>query len=591
MNRVRRRLAAIGLASLLAFVAWPRAGLALELRDTTPALTADEAARAQALLRDVAARLPSTWRNALGVVPVQWRDDLPASVHGRAFAGGLRLRRDLLQRADDRPALAALVHELAHLYDRAAGRPPSRDPWFLSLAGWRDAPLRPWRTRNTFRDRSPDPYERTHPREAFAVQLEHYLLDDDYACRRPALARHFDGVFGESRPHPPCPSALPFVQSAADAASPLLALDPARVYAVDYLFAEGNDAPMSRWGHAMLRLVVCAPGRVPGPGCRLDLAAHLVLSFRAFVDDVQVSHWRGLTGDYPSRLFVLPLAQVVAEYTEVELRGLQSIPLRLAPGEIATLLERAALLHWSDDGRYAFIGNNCAVETARLLQEGVPRLGDLRLMSVTPTGLLRRLRDTGIGDAGVLEDRAGAMRHGYYFEPADAHQQALYAVAKASLDLPWNTAGQWLALPARERGRVADGADLRASAALLLLEQLALRRVEQQARAALKQRLRAPRRAAARQVMALEALLTRPGTLLDGSGHGLPQPAELEALASRSATLQARWQEERRQLLALARTWLPPAMQVELAGTEGNLAAITARVRSLEAGPEAQEAR
>ena len=135
---------------------------------------------------------------------------------------------------------------------------------------------------------------------------------------------------------------------------------------------------MSRWGHAMLRLVVCAPGRRPGPDCRLDLGEHLVLSFRAFVDDVQVSSWRGLTGSYPSRLFVLPLAQVVAEYTEVELRGLQSIPLRLSPAEIATLLQRAAQVHWSYDGRYGFIGNNCAVETARLLQVGVPRLAATR---------------------------------------------------------------------------------------------------------------------------------------------------------------------------------------------------------------------
>src|SRR3546814_3856744 len=85
---------------------------------------------------------------------------------------------------------------------------------------------------------------------------------------------------------------------------------------------------MSRWGHSMLRLVVCAPGRPRGPDCRLDLQYHLVLSFRAFVDDVQVSSWRGLTGSYPSRLYLLPLQQVVDEYTRVELRGLQSIPLR-----------------------------------------------------------------------------------------------------------------------------------------------------------------------------------------------------------------------------------------------------------------------
>src|SRR3546814_2080031 len=88
--------------------------------------------------------------------------------------------------------------------------------------------------------------------------------------------------------------------------------------------------------------------------------------------------WRGLTGSYPSRLYLLPLQQVVDEYTRVELRGLQSIPLRLDDTEIAGLLERAARVHWSYDGRYRFITNNCAVETYKLLHDGVPRLAETR---------------------------------------------------------------------------------------------------------------------------------------------------------------------------------------------------------------------
>ena len=458
----------------------------------------------------------------------------------------------------------------------------------LALAGWQDAPLRPWRTRNAFTGRSPDLYEIENPREYVAVNLEHYLLDPDYACRRPALFAYFSEALGATPPHPSCPADIAFVQAAADAATPLLQLDPARVHAIDYLFAEGNDAPMSRWGHAMLRVVACAPGRAPGPDCRLDLGEHLVLSFRAFVDDVQVSNWRGLTGAYPSRLFALPLSQVVAEYTEVELRGLQSIPLDLAPGEIAALLQRAAQVHWSYDGRYGFVGNNCAVETARLLQSGVPRLAGLPLMSVTPTGLLRRLQRTGVADASVLANPGEATRLGYYFEPADAHQQALYAVARDALQLPWPDVDTWLSLPARERSTRSEGADLRTTAALLLLEQLGQRRIEAEARAALKQRLRAPRRAAARELLALEGLLTRPALLVEGAGYGLPQRAEIEQLSARSSALQAQWQQERSKLLALARTWLPPPLQAELAATEAHLQALGTRLRTLEQalGPE-----
>ena len=47
-----------------------------------------------------------------------------------------------------------------------------------------------------------------------------------------------------------------------------------------------------------------APGRPRGADCRLDLDHHLVLSFRAFVGDVQLSSWDGLTGAYNKRYFM-----------------------------------------------------------------------------------------------------------------------------------------------------------------------------------------------------------------------------------------------------------------------------------------------
>jgi hypothetical protein len=159
------------------------------------------------------------------------------------------------------------------------------------------------------------------------VNLEYYLLDPAYACRRPALFHFFAAHFGSTPPEPDCAPDLVYMQVSTDVnLPPLLQLDPGRVYAVDYLFAESNDRPLSRWGHSMLRLVICAPGRARGPDCRLDLQYHQVLSFRAFVDDVQISSWRGLTGSYPSRLYLLPLDQVIEEYTKIQLRGLQSIP-------------------------------------------------------------------------------------------------------------------------------------------------------------------------------------------------------------------------------------------------------------------------
>ena len=605
MNLKRRLRTAWPALCLLACAGSAQAALQLESVDRS--LTPAQIAATRQLLADAVQRLPTEWVDALEQhIEVEWRADLPAQVHGRAKGRQLLLDRALLDGWMARPrdagiedpatraALAAVIHELAHFYDRTPHGRLSRDPRLLDLAGWQVSPMRlGLRTsHNAFSDRSPDRYELDSPAEFVAVNLEYFLLDLDYACRRPALYHYFAAHFGSVPPPAECAPDFVYVQAVTDAdLSPLLQLNPDRVYAVEYLLAEGNERAMSRWGHSMLRLVICAPGRARGPDCRFDLQYHLVLSFRAFVGDVQISSWRGLTGSYPSRLFVLPLEQVIEEYTKVELRGLQSIPLQLDPTEIAALLERTARLHWSYDGRYYFLSNNCAVETFKLLHDGVPRLAGEDLASITPTGLLRRLERAGIADVTVLEDHDEALRVGYRFEALSARYQAMFEVAQQALQLPQAKAQDWLDLPASERAPWLERADLRASAALLLLEQAALRRQELQARDELKRRFLgrdadrnagdADALAAVQDVLRLEGFLSRPAALLPGSGYGLPQIAERELLAQEGSRELAEWRQQSERLRSEARHWLPARRQVALDATEANVDALGEQLRRL----------
>ncbi len=584
--------AALFLVGVLLAPAVSAAGWSVAQQAEGAPLAAAESARADAAIAEARARLPPSWRDApeLDVV-IDWREDLPDDVHGRTFGRHLRLRRALLEDdAATEPLRSALLHEFAHRYDRSRHGGLSRDPRLLDLAGWPQRPLRfGMRVRdNAMRDRSPDAYERTSPAEFVAVNLEYFLLDATYACRRPALHAYFAAHFDWAPKQAGCAPDLPFVEAEPGAdAAPLLALDPARVYAVDYLLAEGNARPMSRWGHSMLRLVICAPGRAPGPDCRLDLAHHRVMSFRAFVDDVQISSLRGLTGRYPSRLFVLPLDQVIDEYTRIELRGLQSIPLQLSMDEIASLLTQAANLHWSYDGRYYFVGNNCAVETWKLLQTGVPRLANARLRSITPTGLLRRLVRSGDADPVVL-DREDAVRAGFYFPSADAEYQALLDVARAVQPLPVSRVDDWLRLPPDARASWLAGAQLRDGAALLVLEHAARRREELRLRDVLKRQLLDPRHAAdaAPVVATLRALLaagdglSRPAQLL-ASGYGLPQADERAALRGDVEARARGLRGLRGQLEDEAGAALAPDAQARVAALNRNVAALGARLRAL----------
>lgn len=580
-------------AALAALLAAPlaQAGLRLELQ--ADGLDAAQRVAAQRVLDQ--APLPASWQARFDApVRVRWSDALPAQVHGRARNGAITLRRQLLDEVQDgqplpRAVQAALIHELTHVLDRSRAGGWSRSARWRDLSGWQQRPWRMGRSGNHFSQRSPDPYERASPAEFLAVNAEHFLLDPGYACRRPALAAWFDSTIGTRGDDAArCDARMPLVQSDdATGTASLLELDPARVYAVDYLLAEGNDQMMSRWGHSMLRLVICAPGRPPGPACRMDLAHHRVLSFRAFVGDVQISSWRGLTGSYPSRLFVLPLNQVINEYTQVELRGLASVPLRLQPTEIASLLERVAQVHWSYDGRYLFVSNNCAVETGKLLQAGVPGWATPGLNRITPRGLLDRLQRQGHADGSVLRDRDAALRQGYYFASAQDHYQQLFDVARAELPLGADRVDDWLRQPAARRAPWLEQGGLRATAALLLLEQAVRQREELRARDLLKRTLAAPADAGDDARQALMALLrdtgqlVSPAALVPAGGYGLPLGSERAAAAASTAAISQRAVPGWQALAQRLRARLPAAQQQELRITDDNLERLGARMRLL----------
>jgi hypothetical protein len=634
------------LAASLLMVGIPAvAGLQLELQSRN--LTGTERDASQVLLQEAFASLPPSFVERLDRrVEVRWSEHLPEAVFGRASRPDLlELNRSLLPALSDgsaasqhtdrphgtvrRELLATVLHELMHLYDRQrawstaerrllqrcrisegrtgqVGLPRecrgqsarrftlSDDPRLLDLAGWpQRVGTRGAREQdNGQRVRSPDSYELSNPREFVAVNFEYFLLDPQYACRRPALQRHLREHFGwQPAAQQPCPSDYAYLNAGLDPNRDMLArLDPARVYQIDYLLAEPNDAWVSRWGHSMLRLVVCAPGRQPGPDCRLDLEEHLVLSYRAFVGDLQLSSWDGLTGAYPSRLFILPLAQVIDEYTKLELRGLASVPLQLPRGQLERLVERAAEQHWSYDGDYYFVSNNCAVETLKLLRSGTGRDDLQDLDSITPTGLLDVLRWRGLTEHQVLDDPREALRLGYRFDSFRDRYQAMFEVLRQRLPVPQDNVEDWLQLPAEQRQPWLEKSDLRAAAALLLLEQAALRRQLLLIQEDLKRRYLAHRErpdaglaevgGTLEQLLADSGFLSRPAELLD-VGYGLPLEAEWQALSQASGARQDKLLGLASDLDESLRKLVDEKRRGELEAVEANLASLSAHLRQL----------
>ncbi|WP_248744359.1 MULTISPECIES: DUF4105 domain-containing protein [unclassified Pseudomonas] len=620
----------------------------LQLRLKTDGLSPAQQQASQALLDEAMQKLPPSFIERLDRrIDVGWTDEMPDNAYGEAaLVSELDLNRKLLASLTDGSAakqktsrphgtvrqelLATVLHEITHIYDRArlwpaaertliqrctrrnnsaglVGLPDecrgqndrrftlSDDPRLLDLAGWQQYVGRRGEREQHNRQiaRSPDLYEISSPKEFVAVNMEYFLLDPSYACRRPALYRYYKEHFGWAPPEKDtCAKSFAFLNAGNDfAKQPLGQVDPERVYAIDYLLAEANQNWVSRWGHSMLRLVICAPGRPRGPDCRLDLDQHLVLSYRAFVGDVQLSSWDGLVGKYPSRLFVLPLAQVIDEYTKTELRSLASVPLNLSRSEIEDVVEHAAEMHWSYDGNYFFLSNNCAVESLKLLRSGSNNSQLVGLDSIMPNGLLEVLKGRGLADTSVLDNPKEALRLGYRFDSFRDRYQAMFDVLKKQLPIKQTSVEEWLSLSAEERRPWFERADLRTSAALLLLEQASFRRQLLLAQDEVKQRYLGARElenggmdkanATLQQILANSGFLSRPAELLDSRGYGLPQPSEFSRLEAESS-------QRQKQLLVLSgdldkevRALLEPKRAAEIAANEANVKQIGEHLRKL----------
>ncbi|MGE8068138.1 DUF4105 domain-containing protein [Pseudomonas sp. NPDC089569] len=633
--------------ALLLFGSSAHAGLQLQLK--TEGLSPAQQQASQALLDEAMQALPPSFIEQLDRrIDIGWTDDMPTNAYGQAspVSAELDLNRKLLASLTDgsaatqktnrphgtvrREMLATVLHELTHIYDRSrlwpeaerkliqrctrqdnssglVGLPDqcrgqsgrrftfSDDPRLLDLAGWPQYVGRRGEREQYNRQiaRSPDLYETSSPKEFVAVNMEYFLLDPSYACRRPSLYRYYKERFGWApAAKDECSKTYAFLNAGNDfAKTPLGQVDPERVYAVDYLLAEANQNWVSRWGHSMLRLVICAPGRPRGPDCRLDLDQHLVLSYRAFVGDVQLSSWDGLVGKYPSRLFVLPLSQVIDEYTKTELRSLASVPLNLSRSEIEEVVEHAAEMHWSYDGNYFFLSNNCAVEGLKLLRSGTNNPKLVGLDNIMPNGLLEVLKGRGLADTSVLDDPREALRLGYRFDSFRDRYQAMFEVLKKQLPIKQDNVEDWLALSAQERRQWFDRADLRTSAALLLLEQASYRRQLLLAQDEVKQRYLGARELknggmdkankTLQEILANSGFLSRPAELLGSSGYGLPQPAEWKRLESESNLRQKQLQALSGDLDKEVRALLEPERAAEIAASEANVKQIGEHLRKL----------
>ncbi|HVV49470.1 MAG TPA: DUF4105 domain-containing protein, partial [Polyangia bacterium] len=134
------------------------------------------------------------------------------------------------------------------------------------------------------------------------------------------------------------------------------------VYATAYL-----NSPASMYGHTFLRL-----SRSTGEGNRL---LDYIVNFAADVDTDNgiVYAFKGVTGMFPGRFYVMPYYVKVQEYSNIESRDLWEYELSLTPAQVRRLVMHA----WetrSADFRYYFFTRNCSYQLLALLEIADPSL-------------------------------------------------------------------------------------------------------------------------------------------------------------------------------------------------------------------------
>jgi hypothetical protein len=302
----------------------------------------------------------------------------------------------------------------------------SRDPNFLNLSFFFYSGMgsSAHRSRsNFFEKRSIDPYEFSDEKEAFAVNFEFFILDPDFKCKKPGLYKFYEQLFS----HTPFNSKQCTGYGPQFYLSPNINLDSSlsvdvvrpkgKLFEAHYLLAGKGKSTMSSYGHAMIRLVYCAPEKtVADESCLYDVDEHVVINPAANIAGLDMSGYDGLVGNYYSQATASRLGDVVYEYSSIEEREIFSIPMGLSESQLNSLEQTILEVHWTYKNKYYFMTNNCAVEVLNYLKRAISgHTSLLNIFSVDPMDLFVQLKKSNILIAKELEEIRQDKSKRYYF--------------------------------------------------------------------------------------------------------------------------------------------------------------------------------
>ncbi len=350
-----------------------------------------------------------------------------------------------------RLAIANVIHGLATIYDSPKGLSlqDQRDPRKLSTTtpnrvsgALRYAYLANGSVRGMNNDgfwpRALNPFEFAgNFADHFAYNLEYFLLDPEYACRKPLQQEFFSMLFKQDNqpfdlyqtsrecivntklliPHRIRTASVDengLYREKISTTRSQYDLDPNRIYNI-YYFLAGAGAGAGSFGHSMYRIASCKEGQPLTEKCLIQ-TRDLIVNPRANPLEMRLDNMRGIFGGYPSMFLVTPMDEIWNEYGTGELRNLYNIPLigektvdgegnpiNVMPKDQKKRFIYATLdQYWNYYGNYKFVSNNCSDETMRLYQMSSENEKVLRLNILKPFDVSDKLGKLGLADIAQL---------------------------------------------------------------------------------------------------------------------------------------------------------------------------------------------
>ena len=332
----------------------------------------------------------------------------------------------------------------------------------------------------------------------FALEFRRYSEEDDYSCKRPLFAAYFQKRYGKSKSQSECKDSVPFRLSSGIEGNRIAWLDPQRVKSIHVLFAGEGENIMSRFGHLSFRLIVCPKDDARDAACESNLYEHLVLGYRAHIDDFSISFLSGLFGGYRAHLYAHKFMDVYQEYAIGEFRELYSLPMKLSRAEINSMVRSLSDVHWSYAGNYEFLSNNCSSIAQKFLLSNWDEFAQQKQYSSIfwrPDTFFASIKESQLAMGDKLKDLKRAEKEGHFFPSTlPIYQRALDLVLQARETPEFDSLQQYSDWhPLKRRSAVLEDKhyverlvrDERLFDAHMLLEELAMIRYERNLMSAL----------------------------------------------------------------------------------------------------------